>query len=152
VQEGAEKAATKAVEKATTMAVERAATRAAEKAIQKVVEKDAEKAQLTGVRPDEQKGPTEIRFFVFLVDVDAIDDTDQNFIAKVFLRLQWRDERLADPGRPLRQMRLDEVWNPQLLITNQRGGSRDRCRKSCRWSPTARLVIVSASTERGLNL
>jgi Neurotransmitter-gated ion-channel ligand binding domain len=119
VQEGAEKAATKAVEKATTKAVERAATRAAEKAIQKVVEKDAEKAQLTGLRPDEQKGPTEIRFFVFLVDVDAIDDTHQNFIANVFLRLQWRDERLADPGRPLRQMRLDEVWNPQVLITNQ---------------------------------
>jgi Neurotransmitter-gated ion-channel ligand binding domain len=121
MQESAEKAATKAVEKATTKAVEKATTKAVEKAIQKAAEKDAEKAELTGVRPDEQKGPTEIGFFVFLVDVDGVSDADQNFIANVFLRLQWRDERLADPGRPLRQMRLDEVWNPQVLITNQQG-------------------------------
>jgi Neurotransmitter-gated ion-channel ligand binding domain len=113
VQQGAEKAATKAAEKA--------ATKAAEKAVQKVVEEDAARAELTGVRPDQQKGRTEIQFYVFLVDVDAVDDANQNFTANVFLALRWRDERLADPHRPVRQMRLDEVWNPQVLITNQQG-------------------------------
>jgi Neurotransmitter-gated ion-channel ligand binding domain len=113
IQEGAEKAATKAVEKA--------ATKAAEKAVQKVVEEEAAKAELTGVRPDEQQGPTKIQFFVFLIDVDAVDDADQNFTANIFLSLQWRDERLADPDRPVRQMDRNDVWNPEVLITNQQG-------------------------------
>ncbi len=132
VEEAAEQAAEKAavktaekvqatVENAAAKAVEKAATKAAEKAVQKATEDAAAQSALTAVRPDEKKGPTEIRFFVFLVDVDAIDDANQNFTVNVFLRLEWRDERLADPASPVRKIKLENVWNPQVLVSNQQG-------------------------------
>ncbi len=58
---------------------------------------------------------------VFVVDIDDIDDTAQNFTANVYLRLRWKDARLANPKGAIRQIPLSEVWNPRLLLPNQQG-------------------------------
>jgi len=141
----AEKAVQKTVEKVMEKTVEKAADKAAEKAVQKTVEKAAEKAaekavakgaeqaaakaateaavqaEQTARRPDEWMGPTNVRFLIFVVDIDAIDDANQSFTANVFIRLRWQDRRLANPGSAVRQMLLESVWNPRVLLANQTG-------------------------------
>ena len=119
------KATEEAVEKAAQEAVEKAAEEVLEKAVEEVTEKAekeaAEKAGLKAKRPDEWKGPTTVHFFVFVLDIDAIDDANQSFSANVYVRLRWTDKRLADPEGATRQMPLEEVWNPQVLLANRVG-------------------------------
>lgn len=133
----AEKAAEKAVEKATEKSVEKVVEKAAQKAMEKAVQKATEttlqkaaakaaqeetaQAELTAKRPEEFKGPTTVHFMVFVVDIDEIDDAAQNFTANVYLRLRWKDARLANPEGAIRQIPLSEVWNPRLLLANQQG-------------------------------
>jgi hypothetical protein len=133
----AEKAAVKAVEKATEKTVEKVVEKAAEKAVEKAVQKATEKtmekaavkaaqveteqAELTAKRPDEIKGPTTVHFMVFIVDIDDIDDAAQNFTANVYLRLRWKDARLANPEGAIRQIPMEQVWNPRVLLLNQQG-------------------------------
>ncbi len=137
VEKTVEKAAQKAAEKAVEKTVEKAANKAAEKAVQKSVEKAVErvteeamekaaevaalKSEQTAKRPDEWRGPTKVYFLVFVVDVDAIDDAGQNFTTNVYLRLRWQDRRLANPGAAVRQIPLESVWNPRVLLANQTG-------------------------------
>lgn len=116
VEEAAEKAAEKAVEKVTEETVEKAA----EKAVEKVEEKAAEKAELKAKRPEEWWEPTNVNFFVFVLDIDKIDGADQSFTANVFVRLYWKDKRLVHEGR-VKTAPLNEVWNPDILIANQGG-------------------------------
>jgi hypothetical protein len=131
-EKAAEKAVEQAVEKAAEKAVEKTVEKAAGKAIEKAVEKSVEqaaqqaaaedvKAEQTARRPDEWRGPTEVHFMVFVVDIDAIDDADQNFTTNVYLRLRWQDRRLANPGAAVRQLPLNSVWNPRVLLANQTG-------------------------------
>ena len=134
-QTDTEKAAEKAVEKATEEAVEmvekaaekaaekvteRAVEKAAEKAVEKAEEKAAEKAELIAKRPEEWWEPTNVNFFVFVLDIDKIDGAAQSFTANVFVRLNWKDKRLAHEGG-VKTIPLTEVWNPDILIVN-RGG------------------------------
>jgi hypothetical protein len=125
VQEVAEQAAQKAAEKVAQQAVETAAQAAAEKAAEKAVEKAteaaAEKAAITKERPDQWKGPTKVQFLVFVIDIDKIDGATQTFSANVFVGMRWQDPRLASDGWASRQMRLDEVWNPRVLLANEGG-------------------------------
>lgn len=69
---------------------------AVEKAIVKVTEEAAKKAALTARRPDEWKGPTRVRFFVFVLNVDDVDDAAQNFTTNFYIRLRWHDDRLVN--------------------------------------------------------
>jgi hypothetical protein len=121
----AEKAAEKAAEKITEKVAEKAAEKVAEKAAEKAVEKAAEvkaaKEELKSKRPDEWFGPTEVRFFIFVADIDEIADADQNFMANIFLGLEWNDRRLAAPGSQPRQLPLVDVWNPRVLLANRQG-------------------------------
>jgi hypothetical protein len=55
------------------------------------------------------------------MDLDEIDGAKQNFSANVYVRLRWTDKRLADPGGATRQMPLEEVWNPKVLLANRVG-------------------------------
>jgi hypothetical protein len=105
----------------TQKAVEQAAQKAAEKAAAKAEEKEAAKAELTSTRPVGWLGPTEVKFFIFVVDVDAINDAEQNFATNVYIRLSWKDYRLANPGSQSRQMPLNDVWNPRIVLVNQQG-------------------------------
>jgi hypothetical protein len=111
----------RAAEEVTSEAVEKAAEKAVEKATQKAVEAEAARAELTGKRPTEWYGPTKVEFFIFLVDIDSIDDAQQNFTANVYLRLRWKDSRLADPNARPHQLSLDSVWNPRVILANQQG-------------------------------
>ena len=112
-------------DKSADEVVERAAERAVEKAAEKVAEKAAEeateKAELKASRPDELRGPTKVHFLVFVNDIDDIDGANQTFTTNVFLRLRWKDKRLANPGGSTRQIRLEEVWNPRVLLANRQG-------------------------------
>ena len=137
VERAAEKAAQKAAEKVVQKTVEKTAEKAAEKAAEKVIEKVAEKAVaeaaqkaaasavVTGEqkaqRPDEWWEPTKVHFLVFVLDIDDIDDANQSFTANIYMRLRWKDKRLANPGGATRQMQLEEVWNPRVLLANRQG-------------------------------
>ncbi len=72
-------------------------------------------------RPGVDRGPTEIYFFVFVLDIDDIDGAAQNFAANVYIRLRWMDERLAGTSHEARTIPLAEVWNPRILLANQQG-------------------------------
>ncbi|HEG44098.1 MAG TPA: hypothetical protein ENH94_08625 [Phycisphaerales bacterium] len=114
--EAVEKAAEKVAEKVTEEAVEKAA----EKAVEKAEEKAAQKAELRAKRPEGWWEPTNVNFFVFVIDIDKIDGAAQSFTANVFVRLNWKDKRLAHAGG-VKTIPLTEVWNPDVLIVN-RGG------------------------------
>ena len=104
-----DKAVEEAVEKATEMVVEKAA------------EEAMEKAELTAKRPDEWGSPTKVQFLVFVIDVDDIDDANQSFTTNFYIVLRWKDKRLANPGGSTRQVRLEEIWNPRVVVVNQQG-------------------------------
>ena len=121
VEKITEKAAERAAEKAVEKAVQKATEQTIEKAAAKAAQKEAEQTQLTAKRPDELKGSTTVHFMVFILDIDDIDDAAQNFTANVYLRLRWKDARLANPEGAIRQIPMEEVWNPRVLLANQQG-------------------------------
>ena len=104
--------------------MEKAAEKAAEKAVEKIteeiVEKAAEKAELKAKRPEEGWEPTKVNFFVFVLDIDKIDDAAQKFTVNVFVRLFWKDKRLVHDGS-VKTIPLTEVWNPDVIIANKAG-------------------------------
>ena len=110
-----EKAAEKAAEKTVTEVVEKAAERAMEKTAREAAAKEELKAR----RPDEWRGSTKVHFMIFVLDIDAIDDANQNFMVNVFVKLRWFDRRLANPQGSTRQIHLEEAWNPQLILANR---------------------------------
>lgn len=75
-------------------------------------------------RPDPDGTPTRVQVGVYFVDLIAIDDRKQEFTADVFLRLHWRDERLAleDAQEPSeeRVFPVTEIWTPELASLNRR--------------------------------
>ena len=129
VEKAVEKAAGKAIEKATEEAAAKAVEKVTEKTVEMAVEKAAEKAAVEATakatqaarRPEEWKGPTKVKFLIFVLDVDDIDDAAQNFTANVYMRLEWEDERLANKQSSPRQVPLGEVWNPNIIIANRVG-------------------------------
>ena len=123
------------VEPAVDKALEEAAEKAAEKAVEKVTEKTIEKAiekavdeatgkpvvQVQKDRPEQRRGPTKVEFFIFVIDIDKIDGSDQNFYANFHLTLRWKDERLAEDTDFIRRISLEEIWSPGVLLINQDG-------------------------------
>jgi hypothetical protein len=69
--------------------------------------------------PSVEGEPTEVSFFIFLLDIDAINGAEQNFIANVAVRLQWKDERLKKDTKAMRMIPLEEAWNPRILLANR---------------------------------
>jgi hypothetical protein len=57
---------------------------------------------------------------VFVLDIDNIDGAGQSFTVNVYIRLRWKDKRLAHDGN-IRTVLLEETWNPRIIIVN-RGG------------------------------
>jgi len=117
VEHAAQQAAEKAVQKSATTAVEQAAT----KVVEKAAAQEAAKEIIKATRPDDWKGPTKVTFRVFVLDIDQIDDANENFTANVYLVLNWQDTRLASSEEEVREILLESVWNPQLLLANQQG-------------------------------
>jgi hypothetical protein len=117
VEHAAQQAAEKAVQKSANTAVEQAATKVVEKAAAQETAKEVIKA----TRPEDWKGPTRVTFRVFVLDIDQIDDANENFTANVYVVLNWQDSRLASSEDAIREIHLESVWNPQVLLANQQG-------------------------------
>lgn len=92
-----------------------------EKAAQNAPWKTVAKAEFKSRRPDQEKGATKVYFMIFVMDIASINAANQNFAINIFLRLRWKDRRLANPQGSTRQIPLAEVWNPQVLIANRQG-------------------------------
>lgn len=86
-----------------------------------VFAESGEEGYMKADRPGKESGPTQVYFYVFVVDIDDIDGPGQSFSANIFLRLRWKDERLAREDDSVRTVSLAEVWNPRLVIVNQQG-------------------------------
>ena len=75
-------------------------------------------------RPDPTGQPTEVTVGVYLVDLQAIKDSEQSFLADIFFTASWSDPRLVsgEDAGSLAGCRLDlnAVWNPLLIIVNER--------------------------------
>jgi Neurotransmitter-gated ion-channel ligand binding domain len=108
--------ADKAMDESVEKIAEKTFIKALDKAINTIVADEAAKSK----RPNESKGPTTVHFLVFVLDIDDIDSADQNFTANIYLRLRWQDKRLASPDGTTRQIPLNDVWNPRVLLANQR--------------------------------
>ncbi len=125
VEKVAEKAAQKAVEKTAEKAAEHAVNKVAEQVAEKAVEKAAADAaaqtEKVATRPEELWGATTVKFLLFVIDIDNIDDAEENFTANIYLRLRWVDPRLANPGASMREVSLDTVWNPRVILVNLTG-------------------------------
>jgi len=83
--------------------------------------KDVKDVAIITDRPDKEKGPTEVSFFIFVLDIKSIDGADQSFTANVFMEIQWKDTRLVQPGDLTRTIPLDDAWNPGVIVANRVG-------------------------------
>ena len=70
-------------------------------------------------RPGDKDEPVEVSFFVFVLDVDDISGANQNFSINVFMRMIWKDKRLAVEDMPVRSLPLSKVWHPHVIIANK---------------------------------
>jgi hypothetical protein len=129
IEKTAEKAAEKAVEKVSEDKIEKAIEKATEKvaedkiekAIEKAVEKAAEKPLEKEERPEKRRGPTKIHFFLFVIDIDKIDGSNQSFSANFHINLSWKDSRLAENTDSIRRIPLEKIWSPRIVLVNQGG-------------------------------
>lgn len=72
-------------------------------------------------RPGVASGPTVVRLSITIIDVFAINDADESFVADFVVLMSWRDERLVweeetDVSSMVRN--LEDVWNPGMVIVN----------------------------------
>jgi hypothetical protein len=74
---------------------------------------------LAGTRPDAEGKPTRVSVGVFVVDIPEIDDARQMFRADCYVKISWKDPRLASSAEH-RSIPLNEVWHPPLEILNRR--------------------------------
>jgi gamma-aminobutyric acid receptor subunit beta len=78
---------------------------------------------LRGTRPNAGGAPDEIAVGVGLLDIAEIDDRKQVFMADIYVRVEWRDPRLALDSAArddLRTVELDDIWHPRLTVINSR--------------------------------
>ena len=73
-------------------------------------------------RPDVSGTPTPVIMSTFIIDVMEVDDVHGTIKLDYFLRLSWKDPRLADsqfqnPNDKLR-LSMDDIWNPGISQIN----------------------------------
>jgi len=62
--------------------------------------------------------PTVVYVAVVILDIDEISDNNQNFTLNLFGKFRWMDHRLAHDGPGNISLKLEEVWNPRILLLN----------------------------------
>jgi hypothetical protein len=72
-------------------------------------------------RSHQDTDPNQVFFLVYVLDIDEINAQNQSFSVNLYLRLRWKDESLAHSDPVARTMPLEDVWNPTLLLANQKG-------------------------------
>jgi hypothetical protein len=75
---------------------------------------------ISGTRPSNGGGPTEVTVGLFLIDVSRVDGADQSFTADLFILQSWSDPRLAGAFAATEKVPLEDIWSPRLQILNQR--------------------------------
>jgi hypothetical protein len=70
-------------------------------------------------RPYEDTGPTRIKAYIRVLDVDDVQTADQSFHANVYIELSWHDPRLTHENTNRVLMDLNEVWHPNIQFVNQ---------------------------------
>jgi hypothetical protein len=74
----------------------------------------------TILRPTGVDGsPTKVYVAMGMLDVDEIDSAGQSFTANLFVSLRWHDPRLVHEGPGEMVLKLNKVWNPEILFVNQ---------------------------------
>ena len=71
-------------------------------------------------RPGAGHAATEVRVGAYLIDISRIEDADQSYQADIFLRYDWKDERLAGARATSCTLPRDTVWHPDVLVVNRR--------------------------------
>ena len=78
-------------------------------------------------RPDPEGTPTEVGVGVYVIHLDRVDNLDQSFRLDAFLRLSWRDPRLATvvhrAGAAQCRFAVEAVWDPQVISFNRQDAS-----------------------------
>ena len=72
-------------------------------------------------RPEADKGPTKVYGAMWLIDIDSINSSAQNFIANIYMVFKWKDPRLVNPGGQQRTYEIEKIWNPGIQIANEIG-------------------------------
>jgi hypothetical protein len=90
-------------------------------------------------RPGDPNKPTDVKFYIYVIDVGDIDDVKQTFAANVFIALSWNDPRLAHEGDPV-TVPLDKIWNPSPMIANLGRFVRPSLPEVARVFPDGRVV------------
>jgi hypothetical protein len=85
------------------------------------VDKDNEDKYVVFDRPGKDKGPTEVSYYVFMLDIKDIDGAEQNFRANFFVELRWNDESLVQDNGKSRKIPMEDAWNPRVIIANRVG-------------------------------
>ncbi len=71
-----------------------------------------------------EDGPREVKIGFYLTDLVEISGSSQWFLADVMMLASWTDPALAGAFETTRTVDASEVWQPQLLIVNQRAVSK----------------------------
>lgn len=75
-------------------------------------------------RPDSGGEPTKVTVGVYLTDLSDVDSVEQSFTPNFLLMTRWSDPRIASAEAAAagvaRKMPLDDVWNPEMIILNQK--------------------------------
>jgi len=72
---------------------------------------------IADTRPGPAGVPTRVSIGIYVVDVGRINDVEQYFSTDVFMRVRWRDPRLASVANC--KFALTDVWNPEVFFINQ---------------------------------
>jgi hypothetical protein len=94
-----------------------------------------ERESSTASYPGGEEGPTRVQFFVFMADIEDIDEATQTFSVNMYVRLWWQDKHLKQSGTSERILPLDSIWNPRVVVANQHGFIRKSLPETVRVSP-----------------
>jgi hypothetical protein len=72
----------------------------------------------TSVTAQPSESPYKIHTAVFFVDVRDIDGARQSFTADIFIRLRWKDQKLAS-DQDVRFIPLNAAWHPNVQVVNR---------------------------------
>ncbi len=64
-----------------------------------------------------------VEVLLYLIDLVEIKGSDQSFFADLYVEANWHDPSLAGGSEEYRKFKLEDVWNPSLLIVNRRSAS-----------------------------
>jgi hypothetical protein len=72
-------------------------------------------------RPGSKKGATKVSVGMWLLDIDSIDSSAQNFVANFFVMLSWKDPRLVHSSRRNMTYDITRIWTPRVQVANEIG-------------------------------